>query len=204
MTNVTLPLNFRRDKRPLGPSAVVIMFLNSLLFSGCGSSSSTSPSSGGTHPASQITIQPMTTVNVSAGTGYFQDPYPIHTVTSGPMPRLPMFSGTTKQLISCTAPLQPACFTSTQIKVDFGSFATQAQDAGASISSNGNLNISEESTATWQMVVTANLTDTSSRWHAILHAYPTSSRSGIPTAWMADALFVSSLSAPGIDNYDGK
>jgi hypothetical protein len=146
----------------------------------------------------------MTAVNVSAGTGYFQDPYPIHTVTSGSTPGLPTFSGTTKQLISCAGQLQPACFTSTSITVDFGSFATQAQGAGASISSYGNLNIYQDNAGTWQMAVTANLSNPSSNWHAILHAHPTSSNSGIPTAWMADALLVGSLVTPGMDNYDGK
>lgn len=202
MIGSTFSSNQRHHHRGLLLSVTAVAFLGLLASSGCGSSNKTTTSSTGTG-SSTIAIQPMTTVSVSAGTGYFQDPYPIHTLSASAN-GLPTFSGTTKQLLSCSGQLQPDCFASTPVTVDFGSFKTQAQNAGASISSFGNLNIYQDSAGAWQMAVTANLTNSSSSWHAILHAYPTSSNSGIPTAWMADALLIGSLSKPGTDDYDGK
>jgi hypothetical protein len=183
-----------------------IISASSLALLGCGSSTSTSPSSGGTEPSSsQITIQPMTSVNVSAGTGYFQDPYPIHTIASSTTPGLPTFSGTTQQLLSCSGQLQPACFTSTKVTMDAGTFTAQTQAAGSSINNFEGLNIYQDSSGAWQMAVTAHLTNSSSNgWNVILHASPKSTSSGIPTAWIADALLVGSLGTPDTDDYDGK
>ncbi len=146
----------------------------------------------------------MTNVNVSAGTGYFQDPYPIHTTSSSTSSGLPTFSGTTQQLLSCSGSLQPACFTSTRITLDPGPFTTKTQAAGSSINNFEGLNIYQDSSGAWQMAVTAHLTNSSTSWNVILHAQPKGAFSGIPTSWIADALLVGSLSTPDTDDYDGK
>jgi len=175
-----------------------------LMASGCGSA----PTSGGTSPSSsQIVIQPMTTVNVSSATGYFQDPYPIHTLASATTPGLPTFSGTTKQLLSCSGNLQPGCFSGAAVTLDSAAFARQVQNAGSSLVTVEGLNIYQDSTGTWQMAATAVLKNPkfANPWNVIVHCHPTTvPAAGIPTAWIEDTLLIGSLNTFDYDDYDAK
>jgi hypothetical protein len=181
----------------------VIVSLNSLALLGCGLSATTTIAPSGGTGSTKIAIQPMTTVSVTAGTGYFQDPYPIHTIATNDA-TLPTFAGTTKQLLSCSGQLQATCFTPTPVALDPGPFTQQTATAGSSINNFENLNIYQDSTGAWQMAVTAHLTNTASAWNVILHAHPMGTPLGLPTSWQADTLLVGFLNKPDTDDYDGK
>lgn len=173
---------------------------------GSGGSTGTGGSSGGGTTPTQTGIQAMTQVNVAAGTGYFQDPYPIRLMGSALNSNLPTFSGTTKQLLTCSGALQPGCFAGSPVTLNSAAFSAQVAAAGSSIVTFENLNIYQDSGGTWQMAVTAILSrpDASSNWSVIVHATPTSPGGGIPTAWSPDAVLVGKLDQPFPDNYDGK
>jgi hypothetical protein len=154
----------------------------------------------------------MTTVDVGAGTGYFQDPYPIHAITSNSTSGLPTFSGTTQQLLNCAGQIQPACFTPTSVNVDKSLIQPQVEATGSAINNLEGLNIYQDSSGAWQMAVTAHLTHPNvNPWNVILHAHPTSLvTGGVPTDWQLDTVLVGDLgtcaannSCPA-DNYDGK
>jgi hypothetical protein len=183
------------------------LFLGLLILSGC---SGGGGSSGSTvAPVAKITIQPMTTVvQGAAPTGYFSDPYPIHTLAQTGASTVPSFSGTTKALLNCPGTVQPDCFTATADSIDPGPFAQQATAVGSSIKGYENLNMFQDSTGTWQMAVTALMNRPTATgtvtWSVIMHAYPTGTAAGVPTAWVADTLLVGSLDTPAAANYDGK
>ncbi len=166
-----------------------------------GEASSTASQSSPSH----IMVYPMTNVNSGDGTGYFQDPYPIHTLVSEVAGGLPIFSGTTMSLLSCAGLLPLKCSASTPVTLDPGPFAQRATAAGAVISNYENLNIFQDRNGGWQMAVTVHLTKKGSNgWNAILHAHPISPGLDIPRAWQADAILVGDFSQPYPDNYDGK
>ena len=147
----------------------------------------------------------MSHVDVSSNTGYFQDPYPIHTLQSDYNPKLPTFSGTNKQTLSCLEDIKPECFTPTTVSLDPGMLTQQTADAGSTINNFENLNIYQDSAGSWQMAVTAHLTKPGlTGWNVILHAQPMSASSGIPTAWIVDKLLIGSLSTSAPNNYDGQ
>ena len=192
-------------KTPRSPLAALASL--TVIVVGCGSSGSTAPSTGGTIPSTpKISIQPMTSVNVTAGTGYFQDPYPIHTITTNGASSSPTFAGTTKQLLSCPGQLQPSCFLSSPVALDASaSIMQQLASAGSSLNNFENLNIYQDSSGAWQMAVTAHLAQQGvADWNVILHASPKGSVSSVPTSWVADAVLIGSLSTPAPENYDGK
>jgi hypothetical protein len=182
-----------------------IISLGILTLSACsGGGSSSDPGSS----VSKIAIQPMTTVDAGAGTGYFSDPYPIQTLASAST--TPSFSGTTRKLLNCSGAVQPGCFTATSVTLDSSTFAQQAVAAGTSIKGFENLNIYQDSSGAWQMAVTARIAGPATNppakqsWNVIMHASPVSSSSGIPTSWVTDAILEGSLSTWAAGNYDGK
>jgi hypothetical protein len=183
--------------------------LSAGLFAVSGCSGGGSSGDPGT-PASKLAIQPMTNVVPSAGTGYFSDPYPIQTATPPSASAVPSFSGTTRQTLTCSGALAPDCFTAAPNTIDAGGLAQQAAAAGTSIKGFENLNVYQDSSGAWQMAVTAQIAGPSTSpadkatWHVIMHARPASSAAGMPTAWVADALLVGSLSTWAAGNYDGK
>jgi hypothetical protein len=188
-------------------SLISAIYLGILSIAGCsggGSSSGSGPS------VSKIAIQPMTSFASNAADGYFSDPYPIQTTTPLGTSTVPAFSGTTKKLLNCPGALQAGCFTATADSLDASAFATQTAAAGTSISGFENLNIYQDSSGAWQMAVTARVTGPATnppakqKWNVIMHAHPLSGSSGIPTAWVADAVLKGSLSTWAAGNYDGK
>jgi hypothetical protein len=171
--------------------------------SGGGSSDSTPPS------VTKIAIQPMTNVVPSTHSGYFSDPYPIQQSTASGSSTVPAFSGTTRQVLNCPGSLQPGCFAATGNTVDAASLEARAATYGASITGFENLNAFQDSSGTWHMAVTAEIHNPSAPqgktdWHVIMHAHPTSTTAGIPTAWTADTVVVGALSGWAAGNYDGK
>ena len=171
---------------------------------GPGDAGGNSPPGSGL-PKPKIVVQPMTSVNVGSNTGYFQDPYPIHTLQLGSNPGLPTFSGTNEQTISCAGEIKPECFTPASISLNPGPFTEQTAIAGSTINNFENLNIYQDNAGGWQMAVTAHLTKSGvTAWNVILHARPTNASSAIPTAWIADTLLIGSLDTSASDNYDGK
>lgn len=172
-----------------------------LLFAACKKESNV----GDMAANSNLAIEPMTTVNVSTGTGYFQDPYPIHMLTASSASGLPSFAGTTQQLLSCSTQIHPGGFTSSKVTLDPGKFKMMTDQLGSKINNFENLNIYQDNAGAWQMAVTAHLTATGKNpWNVILHASPTSSFPGVPTSWVADALLVGKLDVAAPENYDGK
>ncbi|MDR5759076.1 hypothetical protein [Caballeronia sp. LZ035] len=171
--------------------------------SGGGSSDSTSPS------VSKIVVQPMTNVMPSTHGGYFSDPYPIQQTKASASSTFPAFSGTTRQTLTCPGNLQPGCFAATANALDLSRVAPQAAAHGASITGFENLNIFQDSMGAWHMAVTVEINNPSAPqgktdWHVIMHAHPTSTAAGIPTAWTADSVLAGSLSGWAAGNYDGK
>ncbi|QWT21286.1 hypothetical protein KPL74_04625 [Bacillus sp. NP157] len=153
----------------------------------------------------RILVHPMTTVDPSTGVGYFQDPYPIHTSAPDAKPGLPVFSGTTQQLLSCPGVMRPDCFSATRVTLDPGPFAAQAAAQGATINNFEGLNIFQDDAGTWQMAVTAHLKKgTGDGWNVVMHAHARGQAMGVPTAWVADTLLVGDLGRPAPDNYNGK
>ena len=171
---------------------------------GIGGPAGSAPPSGGS-PALSTGIQAMTRVDVAAGSGYFEDPYPIRRLGAATPVGLPTFSGTTKQLLSCTGPIRPGCFSGAAVQLNAAVFRGQVAAAGSSVVTFQNLNIFQDGGGTWQMAVTAVLSRPgAANWSVVLHASPTSPGSGVPTAWVPDALLVGDLAKPAPDNYDGK
>lgn len=165
----------------------------------------TNPPIGSEPPAPKIIVQPMTSVDATSGTGYFQDPYPIHTSRSDGNPELPTFSGTNKQTLSCVGSVGPKCFMASPISLDTEMLAQQTAAAGSTIRALENLNVYQDSTGKWQMAFTAHLTAPGLiGWNIILHAHPTIATAELPRSWVADTLLVGSLSASAPNNYDGK
>ena len=157
-----------------------------------------------------LSIQPMTVVNPSSGTGYFSDPYPIYVAepwTSASIPRA--FSGTTKDLLLCWHGLQAGCYMEAPIAVDTGPLTGQAEQQGSVASTFQNNNIFRGHDGAWQMVTTLNLRtagpkSSSTHWTVIVHAHPSTVSYSVPTAWVADTVLVGSLGQPAKANYDGK
>ncbi|KJV33816.1 hypothetical protein [Luteibacter yeojuensis] len=155
----------------------------------------------------RITIQPMTTVDVAAHTGYFQDPYPIRTAPRNAKAGLPTFSGTTQQLLNCDGAIQPNCFTPTKVTIDPGPFTAKAAAAGVQINNFEGLNIFQDNTGSWEMAVTAHVKKiggTGTGWNVIMHAHPLGTDAGVPTDWEADTLLVGDLATFAPNNYNGK
>lgn len=173
---------------------------------GGGGGGSNSGGSTGTGPSTaKIVVQPMTTVSVNAGTGYFQDPYPIHIVSLNVTPAPLTFSGTTKALLSCAGQVQPDCFSSTPVQLDPGILTSLTANAGSTINNFEGLNIYQDNAGKWQMAVTAHLSKPGmTDWNVILHAKPTSTPGGVPTSWTIDALLVGDPGKFAPDNYDAK
>jgi hypothetical protein len=194
--------------RGTGHTLYVTIMLSSGLFalsacSGGGTSDGAGPS------VAKIVVQPMTMVVPSTHTGYFSDPYPVQQTTASGASTVPAFSGTTRQVLNCPGTLQPDCFTATADTLDSTTFSQQAASYGSSITGFENLNIFQDRAGAWHMAVTAQVNNPSAPqgqtdWHVIMHAHPTSTTAGIPTAWKADALLVGSLSGWDAGNYDGK
>ncbi len=190
--NIRRAVRWRHCQLPL---AAIVSF-GALALPGCGGGGSGSTSGTGAS-APKIAMQPMTAVDPTSMTGYFSDPYPIHTLAPSATSSVPSFAGTMKKLPTCAGTVQPDCFTSTANTIDPGALASQAAAASTTIRSFENLNSDQDSSGNWQMAVTAQIVNAAGdkTWHVILHARPaSSSMSGVPGAWVADALLVASIS----------
>ncbi|MGI4757903.1 MAG: hypothetical protein ACRYGF_13765 [Janthinobacterium lividum] len=162
----------------------------------------------------QISIQPLTTVDATAGTGYFPDPLPVH-FAQGVFPtgsNSITFSGSNQTLLTCPDPIQAGHCQTSSIKVDPSAYRAQANLAGFYLPSVGNNNIYQDSSGNWQMATTLHLaTDAagSDPWNVIAHARPkapgSATGSTVPGDWIVDAILVGSVTQPGTKaNYDGK
>jgi hypothetical protein len=156
-------------------------------------------------------IEPMTAVNASAGTGYYSDPYPIH-LTQPREPSVPqLFSGTTKNILSCSGTPQAECFQETPLTITVGkSLREQAQSQGATVAKPFiNNNIYQDHNGQWHMATTlyvgSQTNPDEQHWTVILHAHPTDpDDSPVPTHWVADTLLVGSFAERANANYDAK
>lgn len=152
------------------------------------------------------TIQPITTVNVKQGTGYFSDPYlvPFSGATST------YISGTTQDYLVCAGDLSPKCAQKTPISVDYSNLQTQASQVGAEICAIAGLRPFQESSGLWDMVLVLHMEqlgncDASSHWNVLVHASPATQSTTPPVSWTADAILVGSFSDSSVQaNYDGR
>jgi hypothetical protein len=99
----------------------------------------------------RIAIEPMT--KVIEKEGYFSDPYPIHFA-----PKLqdsvPLtFSGTTRNLLSCSGALRPECFQQTTIEVNYDALKQQAQQVNRKIASIAGIHPYQNQRGEWDMVL---------------------------------------------------
>ncbi len=204
-----VPYKSIRTGHPAWRRAAVGLLLCAMV-AGCGSSAGTgSTTSPPTSSSGQIVVEPMTTVNVSAKTGYFSDPFPVQPWLSKVSASASQsFSGTTQALMTCTGSIQAGCFQATPVSVNYSSLQGQANAVGATIESNENNSIFQDQSGAWQMstvlVVAKTANPSAGSWNVIAHATPASSGSGIPTQWTCDAVLEGSFaqSAPG--NYGAK
>jgi hypothetical protein len=155
-------------------------------------------------------IHPLTTVNETAGTGYFVDPLPIHLpATKGSY--IPSISGTTKAILNCSTTLATGCYQSTPLTIAAAPLSVVAGNVGSTLAPFDNLNVYKDSNNVWQMAATAyvqnpNVNVGGAPWTVIVHASPkvVPTDGSVPTQWQADSLLVGSFTVPAAGNYDGK
>lgn len=202
-------------KHILSSPLVFLPFLvmaSTLWIAGCGGGNTSAPNSGGTTsstPLVAIGIHPLT--QVSANTGYFEDPLPIHlAATTGSY--VPSISGTTKQVLSCTS-LAVGCYTPSTLSVITGTGLSNQLPANTTLVGYQNNNIYQDNGGHWQMATTVTVNNpvvnpTSQPWNVILHASPVmgspTDSNGVPLNWTSDTLLIGSLTARAPANYDGK
>ncbi|MFT4510451.1 hypothetical protein [Caballeronia sp. 15711] len=169
--------------------------------------SAPTPSSGAS--ATAFNIEPMTNVDVANHLGYFGDPYPIH--SSQPSATAPQsYSGTTTQVLQCTPPITPGCFTSADLQFKYDSSLTSAVSAaGNAFGDTINHNIYQTLDGVWHMVITLYVHPLGAQnphWTVIAHASPADNTpaSTPPSSWIVDKLLVGSLATSDFANYDGK
>ena len=192
----------------------LLVVVPALLAIGCGGS--TAPTSGGgsppsTPPALAAGIHPLTPVNASANTGYFEDPLPIHQ-TGAAGSYLPSIAGTTHQILDCTT-LAASCYTPSTLTITTGDALTSQLPANTQLKGYQNNNVYQDNAGNWQMATTVTVNNPSANpnglpWNVILHASPVSgsatSANGVPLSWTADTLLVGSFTTQANANYDGK
>lgn len=195
---------------PRAASKLATLLLASVI-AGCSSGGgvTSTPTPTPTPVTPSIHVQPMATVNQSAGTGYYSGPYPVRLAAANATVSPYTFSGTTMAILSCPGPVTPGCFTQTAaISVDRGPLAAQAQAAGSSIGGFENNNIFQDDSGNWQMVTTFFVNNPAypaqSPWNVVVHAHPTAQSSTVPTSWVCDTVLVGSLAVAAPANYDGK
>lgn len=157
-------------------------------------------------PTPTLAIRPMTTVT-SSGSGYFEDPYPVH--LAGPHAnQVQVFSGTTKAIMRCAYPISARCFSWTPDTVDVSGLHTQIAAAGATVTNIQNIDLFQDDAGGWHGVVAIGVHSPShpDHWTVLVHAHPTkpAGDGGIPLAWAADTVLSGSFSNPVDGNYDGK
>lgn len=189
--------------------ACSVALLMSAVLTGCGGSSGSQSPASPVTSASQIAVEPMTNVSVLAKTGYLSDPFPVQPWLSQAVPSASQsFSGTTQAIVTCSGSVQPECFESTPVTVDFSSLQPQANAVGASIQTRENNAIFQDQSGTWQMttvlVVHSIANPSAGSWDVIAHAHPSSSGSDIPTQWTCDSVLVGSFSQSYPGNYGAK
>ena len=154
-------------------------------------------------------LEPMTTVDTAAHTGYFSDPYPIHVAPWLRDLTPQAFSGTTKDILTCPglAPA-PACFRQTPFTVTVDeALVAQAARFGTQVTSTiENSNIYQSNNGELSMAATLFVKNPDypnvTHWNVIVHAHPTDPL--LPLHWVADSVLVGSFQTPARANYDGK
>ncbi|WP_446742440.1 family 43 glycosylhydrolase [Silvibacterium acidisoli] len=164
-----------------------------------------------TAPAIPAGIHPLTQVDATANTGYFEDPLPIHLAqTAGSY--IPSIAGTTHQVLTCTT-LASGCYSSSAITITTGAALMAQLPANTKLNGYQNNNIYQDNAGNWQMATTVTVNNPAANpnglpWNVILHASPVSgsatSSAGVPLAWSSDALLIGSFTNQENANYDGK
>lgn len=196
-----------------------IALLASTGLAGCGGSSTSgtvtpaptptsSPSSTPTPSApAEPATQPMTIVNMTTKSGYFEDPANVRLAPSLGNTKL-IFSGTTKATMSCAFPLTARCFSWTSITVNAGSLASQISAAGATITNYQNIHAFQADDGSWHAVVAIGVRNAANPnyWTILVHASPVGATdvNTMPVAWAADTVLSGSFSDRVDGNYDGK
>jgi hypothetical protein len=199
-----------------GCVGVAAVSLLAFAFSGCGGNTTTPPASGGGGTSANPTplaagIHPLTQVDAASGSGYFEDPLPIHlAATAGSY--LPSIAGTTHQILGCVT-LADGCYTPGNLTITTGQSLMAQLPPNTTIVGYQNNNVYQDNAGNWQMATTVSVRNASANpnnlpWNVILHASPTSgtamSPGGIPLTWTSDALLIGSFSSQADANYDGK
>ncbi len=161
-------------------------------------------------PTPQIVIEPATTVSVSAGTGYFADPYPVlpWISTTNPSTSQSFIGTVANEILTCPGTIQASCFQGQPISVDTTALQAQASANNVMfINGSENQNTYQDPSGNWHMAVTLHVISTTNasagKWNVIAHAHPVMTNGGIPTQWAADTLLVGSFSQPDNADYDG-
>ncbi len=158
-------------------------------------------------PVAEPAIEPMTTVNMATGSGYFSDPAVVRLAPSQGNSKL-IFSGTTKATMRCDFPLAPRCFSWTALTIDAGALAAQITAVGSRITNYQNIHAFQADDGSWHAVVAigVNHSTTTNYWTVLVHASPVGATSAdtMPLAWRADTVLSGSFSTRVDGNYDGK
>jgi hypothetical protein len=154
-----------------------------------------------------LAIEPMTVVNKSADTGYFQDPYPVHKAPSN-SPDIQLISGTTQELLSGSYPLQPQGFKAEPVNINRDPLQPGIDKAGATFTNYQNLNMFQTASGEWHMVLAIGVIKNGAPhyWTVIVHAHPdVEAKPGLaPTQWTADTVLSGSFATFVDGNYDCK
>jgi hypothetical protein len=159
----------------------------------------------GTSRATPSGIQRATTAG-SARDGHFSDPYPLSGSTSAGGPPTLTFTGTFDEIITCTQPVRPGCFTPSDITVAFDpGLQARIDTAGSAVHSTKAHHVYHRGDGSWDMVLTSEITKAGQTWNVIFHARPTTATSDpVPRAWTVDTVLSGALDHPGAADYDGK
>ncbi len=162
----------------------------------------------GSAAARPLAIEPMTTLGAN-GSGYFQDPYPVRLAPSR-AGRTVVFSGTTKAIMSCNAPVSAGCFSWTPARIDQGTLGPAIAAAGAMFTNFQNLDVFQADDGGWHAVLAIGVKrpgqPPGDYWTVLVHAHPTTNGSpdAVPLSWSADTVLSGSFSERADGNYDGK
>ncbi|HVY15244.1 MAG TPA: hypothetical protein VHB27_08455, partial [Rhodopila sp.] len=158
--------------------------------------------------ARPLAIEPLTTIG-AAGSGYFEDPYPVRLAPSRPS-QMVAISGTTKAIMRCRIPLAPSRCTWTPAQFDVGALADGITAAGDTFTNFQNLNVFQDDQGGWHAVLAIGVkrrgAPAGDHWTVLVHARPASAASPdqVPLQWVADTVLSGSFSERVDGNYDGK
>ena len=192
----------------------VLLTITTMALNGCSGGSAAAPPGPGSQPSNPALaagIHPLTQVNTSSSTGYFEDPLPIHLAASKGS-YLPSIAGTTHQILSCSS-LTAGCYSSSPLTITTGTSLANSLPANTTIKGYQNNNVYQDNAGNWQMATTVTVNNAAANpkglpWNVILHASPSSGSptdpNGVPLAWNSDVLLAGSFTQQAPANYDGK